>query len=264
MRLSVKLCASDQLLRRHRARVNYSMGHCSRPMPLRNGGCLRLASKWYPSIAVVTTETSSAIFVVISAAWADLCSCNTMSIDDLIDNTALIRFAALALVIVLDLSVAVRAQDMLDIKIGYLRRAHHLQTISLVQTAPPDNGLAGSQMAVKDNDTTGRFLNQRYSLVDLHLKTGDDLANGRLLYVANENNNTVTVIDMDTIRPCWVAYSRAIRAKSVLLPAPLRPSRTVNVAGATANVTLSSAQGNRSLGDRGLGRQIGCKSRRAE
>jgi ABC transporter substrate binding protein (PQQ-dependent alcohol dehydrogenase system) len=31
-------------------------------------------------------------------------------------------------------------------------------------------------MAAKDNDTTGRFLNQRYSLVDLHLKAGDDPA----------------------------------------------------------------------------------------
>ena len=41
---------------------------------------------------------------------------------------------------------------------------------------PLDNGLAGAQMAVKDNDTTGRFLNQRYSLIDLHLKTGDDPA----------------------------------------------------------------------------------------
>ncbi|MGB6916310.1 MAG: hypothetical protein WBE42_26710 [Pseudolabrys sp.] len=75
-------------------------------------------SKWYPSKAIVTTETPIAIFVVESAAWADLCSCNTMSIGDLIENTALIRFAALALVIVLDLSVAVRAQDTLDIKIG--------------------------------------------------------------------------------------------------------------------------------------------------
>ena len=31
-------------------------------------------------------------------------------------------------------------------------------------------------MAARDNDTTGRFLNQRYLLVDLHLKAGDDPA----------------------------------------------------------------------------------------
>jgi len=87
----------------------------------------------------------------------------------------LIRFAAVALVIVLGLDLAA-AQDTLDIKIGYLRRAQRQETISLVQMPPPDNGVAGAQMAAKDNDTTGRFLNQRYSLVDLHLKAGDDPA----------------------------------------------------------------------------------------
>ena len=88
----------------------------------------------------------------------------------------MIRFAAVALVIVLGLDLAARAQDILDIKIGYLRRAQRQETISLVQMPPPDNGVAGAQMAAKDNDTTGRFLNQRYSLVDLHLKAGDDPA----------------------------------------------------------------------------------------
>lgn len=88
----------------------------------------------------------------------------------------MIRFAVVALVIVLGLDLAAPAQDTLDIKIGYLRRAQRQETISLVQMPPPDNGVAGAQMAAKDNDTTGRFLNQRYSLVDLHLKAGDDPA----------------------------------------------------------------------------------------
>jgi ABC transporter substrate binding protein (PQQ-dependent alcohol dehydrogenase system) len=88
----------------------------------------------------------------------------------------LIRVAVLALVSVLGIDFAARAQDTLDIKIGYLRRAQHQETISLVQMPPPDNGLAGAQMAARDNDTTGRFLNQRYLLVDLHLKAGDDPA----------------------------------------------------------------------------------------
>lgn len=88
----------------------------------------------------------------------------------------MIRVAVLALVIVLGIDFAARAQDTLDIKIGYLRRAQRQETISLVQMPPPDNGVAGAQMAAKDNDTTGRFLNQRYLLVDLHLKAGDDPA----------------------------------------------------------------------------------------
>jgi ABC transporter substrate binding protein (PQQ-dependent alcohol dehydrogenase system) len=95
---------------------------------------------------------------------------------DLAGSTALIRFEVLALVILLSLDLAAHAQDALDIKIGYLRRAQHQETISLVQMPAPDDGLAGAQMAATDNNTTGRFLNQRYSLIDLHLKTGDDPA----------------------------------------------------------------------------------------
>lgn len=68
------------------------------------------------------------------------------------------------------------AGEALDVKIGYLRRAAHPDTISLTQRPPPDDGLAGAQMAAKDNDTTGRFLGQRFSLVDVHLKPSDDPA----------------------------------------------------------------------------------------
>jgi ABC transporter substrate binding protein (PQQ-dependent alcohol dehydrogenase system) len=68
------------------------------------------------------------------------------------------------------------AADPLDVKIGYLRRAQQQETISLIQMPAPDNGLAGAAMATKDNDTTGRFLNQRFSLRDLRLEAGGDPA----------------------------------------------------------------------------------------
>jgi len=88
-----------------------------------------------------------------------------------------IRFSAVALAIFFYMTaVAIAAQQPLDVKIGYLRRPQHRETISLVQMPPRNDGLAGAQMAVKDNDTTGRFLNQRYSLVDVHLKPGEDPA----------------------------------------------------------------------------------------
>jgi ABC transporter substrate binding protein (PQQ-dependent alcohol dehydrogenase system) len=87
-----------------------------------------------------------------------------------------IRFPVLALAILVAFTVTAVAAPPLDVKIGYLRRPKHQETISLVQMPPPNDGLAGAQMAVKDNDTTGRFLNQRYSLIDVHLKEGDDPA----------------------------------------------------------------------------------------
>lgn len=86
----------------------------------------------------------------------------------------MIRFPAFTLTILLAFTIVATAAQPLDVKIGYLRRSHHRETISLVQMAPPDDGFAGAQMAVDDNDTTGRFLNQHYSLVDVHLKPKDD------------------------------------------------------------------------------------------
>ena len=88
----------------------------------------------------------------------------------------MIRFPALTLLILFGLTAAAVAAEPLDVKIGYLRRTAHPETISLTQMAPPDDGLAGAQMAAKDNDTTGRFLNQRFSLIDLHLKPDADPA----------------------------------------------------------------------------------------
>src|SRR6185312_1850626 len=90
--------------------------------------------------------------------------------------TSLIRCPALALVFLLGFTAVSVAADGLDVKIGYLRRPKHLETISLVQMPAPDDGLAGAQMAADDDDTTGKFLNQRFSLVDVHLKDGDDPA----------------------------------------------------------------------------------------
>lgn len=86
----------------------------------------------------------------------------------------MLRCSAFALAFLLGLTVVSVAAESLDVKIGYLRRAKHQETISLVQMPAPDDGLAGAQMAADDNDTTGKFLNQRFSLVDMHLKHGDD------------------------------------------------------------------------------------------
>jgi ABC transporter substrate binding protein (PQQ-dependent alcohol dehydrogenase system) len=132
---------------------------------------------------------------------------------DLAGSTALIRFAVLALVIVLGLDLAARAQDTLDIKIGYLRRAQHQETISLVQMPPPDNGLAGAQMAAKDNNTTGQFLNQRESLVDLHLKAGDDPATA----VADLARQGISLIVADLPADDLLKAAEAGKADRILL-----------------------------------------------
>jgi ABC transporter substrate binding protein (PQQ-dependent alcohol dehydrogenase system) len=91
-------------------------------------------------------------------------------------NAAVIRLPALVFAFLFGFTAMAAAAPPLNVKIGYLRRPKHQETISLVQMPPPDDGLAGARMAVDDNDTTGRFLNQRYSLIDVHLKPQDDPA----------------------------------------------------------------------------------------
>jgi ABC transporter substrate binding protein (PQQ-dependent alcohol dehydrogenase system) len=63
-----------------------------------------------------------------------------------------------------------------EIKIGYLRRADVKAAISLLDIPPADGGIAGARLAVEDNNTTGRFLNQRFTLEDVKLKDAGDPA----------------------------------------------------------------------------------------
>ena len=60
------------------------------------------------------------------------------------------------------------------VQVGYLRSAEPRLTISLLDKPAPDNGLAGAKLAMDDNDTTGRFLGQRYQLTDVPLRGDDD------------------------------------------------------------------------------------------
>src|SRR5689334_19553145 len=51
-----------------------------------------------------------------------------------------------------------------EINIAYLRSAAPRPTLSLVQTPAANDGLAGAQLAIDDNNTTGKFLDQQFSL----------------------------------------------------------------------------------------------------
>jgi ABC transporter substrate binding protein (PQQ-dependent alcohol dehydrogenase system) len=60
--------------------------------------------------------------------------------------------------------------------ICYLRWTERKPTISLLDKQAADDGLAGARLAVSDNNTTGRFLDQQFTLVDFPLRDWDDAA----------------------------------------------------------------------------------------
>jgi ABC transporter substrate binding protein (PQQ-dependent alcohol dehydrogenase system) len=80
----------------------------------------------------------------------------------------------LAAVSMLAATSALSAADSLIVKIGYLGRVERKETISLLEQPTSNNGVAGAQLAIEDNNTTGKFLNQSFSLEATRLKGSDD------------------------------------------------------------------------------------------
>ena len=76
--------------------------------------------------------------------------------------------------LVLALTSALALAEPLAIKIGYIGRAEKKAAISLIDVPPADNGVAGVRLALEDNNTTGKFLNQHFSLEEARLKAHDD------------------------------------------------------------------------------------------
>ncbi len=66
------------------------------------------------------------------------------------------------------------AQEATAVKVGYLRTTEQRNTISLVEQPAPNDGLAGAQLAIDDDNTTGQFLKQSFSLSDVRLKPEED------------------------------------------------------------------------------------------
>jgi ABC transporter substrate binding protein (PQQ-dependent alcohol dehydrogenase system) len=64
----------------------------------------------------------------------------------------------------------------IEIGIGYLHRAGVKSTLSLIAQPAEDAGIAGARLAIEDNNTTGNFLNQHFSLEEVRLKDKDDAA----------------------------------------------------------------------------------------
>ena len=66
--------------------------------------------------------------------------------------------------------------DAAEINIGYLRRADPKSALSLIEVPAANDGVAGARLAIDDNNTTGRFLDQQFSLEDIRLEGGADAA----------------------------------------------------------------------------------------
>ena len=68
------------------------------------------------------------------------------------------------------------AQDLTEVRVGYLHAKASKARLSLMDVPAENDGVAGAQLAIDDNNTTGRFVGQHYSLIDKTLRADDDVA----------------------------------------------------------------------------------------
>jgi hypothetical protein len=66
-------------------------------------------------------------------------------------------------------------KQITEIKIGYLRAYEPHLTLSLLDLPPRDEGIAGANVAIGDNNTTGKFLGQKFTLDTVEIKPDADV-----------------------------------------------------------------------------------------
>jgi len=97
-----------------------------------------------------------------------------LSASGLFLSTRLPALFALLVAAAIGLSSIPASADPLAVKVGVLRQPHSRETISIVDIPAKDDFLAGVKMAMDDNNTTGRFLDQAYSIVDASVGPDED------------------------------------------------------------------------------------------
>jgi ABC transporter substrate binding protein (PQQ-dependent alcohol dehydrogenase system) len=66
--------------------------------------------------------------------------------------------------------------NAIEVKIGYIGRVDKVTTISLTEMPAANDGVAGAELAIDDNNTTGKFLNQSFTFQEIMLNADDDPA----------------------------------------------------------------------------------------
>jgi ABC transporter substrate binding protein (PQQ-dependent alcohol dehydrogenase system) len=68
-----------------------------------------------------------------------------------------------------------KGEPPVELKLGYIRAYEPQLALSVLDVAPRDEGVAGAEVAITDNNTTGRFLGQTFSLDVVEVKLDADV-----------------------------------------------------------------------------------------
>jgi ABC transporter substrate binding protein (PQQ-dependent alcohol dehydrogenase system) len=98
-----------------------------------------------------TVPNSRLVFITLFLACVKLCAANAQSPDE------------------------ETAAPAVEIKLGYLRAYEPRLALSVLDIPPRDEGVAGAEVAIGDNNTTGKFLGQSFSLDTIEVKLDADV-----------------------------------------------------------------------------------------
>jgi ABC transporter substrate binding protein (PQQ-dependent alcohol dehydrogenase system) len=107
----------------------------------------------------------------------------------------------------------VLAADPVEIGIGYLRQVAIRPTLSLIDQPAENNGVAGARLAIEDNNTTGKFLNQHFTLLEFRLDDPDEVAKAAVA-LADRN---VGFIIADLSADALLTAADAVRERGTVL-----------------------------------------------
>lgn len=125
-----------------------------------------------------------------------------------------IAIAVIALTAIVALRDTAHARDVQRIPIAYLSQV--LETppnLSNLELRPADEGIRGGQVAIEDNNTTGRFLNQEFTLKAVSVPVGD---NAKAAFEALVKEGSQFVI-LNVPAPALLEMADATRNANVLL-----------------------------------------------
>jgi len=104
------------------------------------------------------------------------------------------------------------AADSIEIGVGYLGVAGTRSTLSLVEQPAQNDGVAGAKLAIEDNNTTGKFLNQHFTLEEHRIKEDEDPV-PTATALAEKNDFIITDLPADAL----LKVSDALRDRGTLL-----------------------------------------------
>jgi ABC transporter substrate binding protein (PQQ-dependent alcohol dehydrogenase system) len=142
-----------------------------------------------------------------------------------------IRAALLAVALSACAVPAVAAANI-NVKVGFIRAPHMRETLSILDIPSADDGIAGAELAVEDNNTTGRFLGQTFTIEDVLLRPGDDPAAALIALVARG----VFLVLADLPAPALLALSDAAKGNGVLIFNTNAPEDSLREENCRANV----------------------------